>query len=80
MIFRWQFDTQTQILRSPGGYTISVKEIARSLSDQVAGRVDLHGPWSGWKIRGRVMKGPNGQMLTPEFLKKFGLSQGETAE
>jgi hypothetical protein len=70
-LFNWTFDSLRQTLTAPSGWCITVKEIATSLQDRVHCRYTLSGPWAGWKIRGRVLIGPNGQRVTPEFLKRL---------
>jgi hypothetical protein len=72
MQFQWQFDHVTQILKSPAGWTITVQQIAQQLQDITYTRYDLTGPWAGWRIRGRVLRGRvRGQeiTLTPESLR-----------
>lgn len=71
MNFKWTFDDKTQVLQSPAGWTITVREIAQQLQDKVYGRHDLTGPWTGWTIRGKVLKGPHGITLTPDFLRSL---------
>ena len=71
MNFKWTFDKQTQVLRSPAGWSITVREIAQQLQDKVYGRHDLSGPWTGWTIRGKILKGPHGIAVTPDFLRSL---------
>lgn len=68
MPFKWTFDKERQSLKSPFGWSITVKEIATWLQDRVYNRHDLTGPWHGWVVRGRYLKGPRGQIWTPEAL------------
>lgn len=68
MPFNWSFDSHNQALRAPSGWTVTVREIATWLQDRVANRHDLTGPWAGWRVRGRYLKGPRGQVWTPEAL------------
>lgn len=75
MQFKWKFDKHKQTLHSPAGWTITVREIAQQLQDKVYGRHDLSGPWTGWTIRGKVLKGPHGIAVTPDFLRSL---QGAT--
>lgn len=32
-------------------------------------RVDLTGPWQGWKVRGQTLVSPDGDRITPERLR-----------
>lgn len=32
-------------------------------------RIDLAGPWQGWRLRGRELVSPDGDRITPERLK-----------
>ncbi len=68
MRFRWQFDPVNQRLNSPFGWSVTVREIATWLQDRLHNRHDLTGPWAGWRVRGRYLKGPRGQVWTPEAL------------
>ena len=36
---------------------------------QVHHRVDLSGPWEGWRVRGRDLVSPDRQRITPERLQ-----------
>jgi len=69
MKFRWSFDAAAQTLRAPSGWTITVREIAQYLQDRVHCHYDLTGPWAGWRIRGRTLKGPHGESITPDQLR-----------
>lgn len=33
---------------------------------QVHNKIDLSGPWSGWKLRGRYLVSPSGDRLSPQ--------------
>ncbi len=69
MQFKWTFDTEAQVLHSPAGWTITVREIAQQLQDKVEGRHDLSGAWTGWRIRGKELRGPHGERITPNLLR-----------
>jgi hypothetical protein len=68
-MFNWTFNQATQQLRAPSGLTITVKEIARWIQDRAYHRYDLTGPWQGWHVCGRFLKGPDGIRLTPDELR-----------
>lgn len=72
MKFSWKFDPVAQTLHAPSGWTITVREIAQALHDRTAHRHDLTGPWAGWRIRGKILKGPRGERLTPGQLRSQG--------
>jgi hypothetical protein len=57
---------------------ITVRELAQWLQDKVHGRVDLHGRWEGWKIRGALLTGPRGRQITPERLRALLTEPKET--
>ena len=67
--FQWKFSASKQLLTAPSGHSITVREIATWLQDRVHTRYDLTGPWAGWRIRGKVLKGPRGQSFTPDSLR-----------
>lgn len=68
MKFTWKFDAGQQTLHAPSGWSITVREIAQELQDRLNCRYDLSGPWAGWRIRGKLLKGPSGEILTPDLL------------
>ena len=67
--FQWRFDDVNQVLHSPGGFSITVREIAVSLQDRVYNRHDLSGTWSGWRVRGDHLIGPGGRRVTARGLR-----------
>jgi hypothetical protein len=71
----WHFDPSRQILHTPSGRSITVREIAQLLADRRDCRYDFHGEWSGWKMRRQFLipphTGPNGPKLRPETAKLF---------
>lgn len=69
MKFKWRFDHKSQTLITEAGHPITVKEIARWLQDTVETHHDLKGPWTGWRIRGKTLRGPGGQTYTADSLK-----------
>ncbi|MFA5976595.1 MAG: hypothetical protein WC859_10595 [Elusimicrobiota bacterium] len=71
-MYAWTFDSKRQTLKAPSGWTITVREIAQELQDRTHCRVNLEGPWAGWKIRGKTMTTPQGHKWTPDSLRKFG--------
>lgn len=72
MSYHWTFDAGKQVLSSPFGYTITVKEIATQLQDKVANSHDFGGAWSGWKMRQGVLIGPRGQRFVPSNIRALG--------
>ena len=76
MKFSWKFDPVRQELRAPSGWKITVREIAQALQDKVACRYDLTGPWTGWRIRGKVLTGPRGERITPDQLRLAASADG----
>lgn len=66
----WTYDDERQVIRSPAGYTITLREIAQRLQDDLACRYDFAGPWTGWKMRGNRLippqSGRSGPVLKPE--------------
>ena len=69
MQFKWTFDNVRQELHSPGGTTLTVRVIAQWVQDRIVNRIDLTGPWAGWRLRGQYLKGPNGQCITAQNLR-----------
>jgi hypothetical protein len=69
MQFKWTFDSVRQELHSPGGTTLTVRVIAQWVQDRIVNRIDLTGPWAGWRLRGQYLKGPNGQCITAQNLR-----------
>ena len=57
----WQYDNDKQEFLTPSGRRISLREIAGTLHDLAECRIDLQGPWSGWRIRGNELIPPSGQ-------------------
>jgi hypothetical protein len=76
-MYKWTFDEKRQTLKAPSGWTITVREIAQRLQDDVHCRVNLQGDWKGWKVRGRTLSAPQGQKWTPETLKRFAVGTTE---
>jgi len=62
---KWLYNEERQEFVTPSGRTISLHEIARLLDDYAHCRIDLAGPWSGWKIRGQRLVPPGGSMRGP---------------
>ncbi|GAA0708522.1 hypothetical protein ISN75_10650 [Dyella marensis] len=62
---KWLWNEERQEFVTPSGRTISLHEIARLLDDYAQCRVDLAGPWLGWKIRGQRLIPPGGSMRGP---------------
>lgn len=75
-MYRWKFDGARQELRAPSGWTITVREIAQALQDRINCRLDLPGPWAGWRIRGNLLKGPHGERVSVHQLR----GQSESAD
>jgi len=50
--------------------TPSYEEALRFMADaQLYQRIDLTGPWQGWRIRGRCLVSPDGDRISPERLR-----------
>ena len=71
----WRYDDDKQEFLTPCGRRISLHEIAGMLHDLAECRVDLQGPWAGWRIRGAALIPPRGSIrgahLKPHNLAAF---------
>jgi hypothetical protein len=54
----WRLDGDALLM--PNGQRITLKHILQWRADQVEGRHDLSGQWSGWRIRQQWLIAPGG--------------------
>lgn len=71
----WTYDDDKQQFTTPTGRLITLHEIAGLIQDRAECRVDLEGPWAGWRIRGPALIPPRGSIkgvhLKPHNLAAF---------
>lgn len=69
----WIYDDSRQEFQTPSGRVITLWEIARLLDDYLHCKIDLQGPWTGWKLRGAALipprTGNTGPRLKPDSAK-----------
>lgn len=68
----WQYDDQRQEFTTPAG-VVTLHELAALRYGLATAHVDLAGPWTGWRIRGALLKSPRGVGITarPEIAAQF---------
>jgi hypothetical protein len=54
----WHYDDEIQQFTTPSGRTITLREIAALLQNQLECWHDFHGPWTGWRMRGNRLIPP----------------------
>jgi hypothetical protein len=68
----WVYDDARQEFKTPSGRVISLEEIAQAVCDFQLCRVNLSGPWNGWKIRGDRLTPPGTKAaLKPGTTQQF---------
>lgn len=69
----WRYDDQRQEFITPAG-VVTLHELAGLRYGLATSHVDLAGPWTGWRIRGALLKAPRGTEMTvrPEIAAQFG--------
>lgn len=79
----WRYDDQRQEFTTPAG-VVTLHELAALRYGLATAHVDLAGPWTGWRIRGALLKSPRGVAITmrPEIAAQFGrwIQEVETRE
>lgn len=79
----WRYDEERQEFTTPTG-VVSLHELAALRYGIATSHVDLHGPWTGWRIRGALLKGPNGvsMRVRPETAAQFArwIRENESAQ
>lgn len=68
----WRYDDQRQEFTTPAG-VVTLHELAALRYGLATAHVDLAGPWTGWRIRGALLKSPRGVGITvrPEIAAQF---------
>lgn len=68
----WSYDDQRQEFTTPAG-KVTLHELAALRYGLATSRIDLAGPWAGWRLRGAVLKSPQGAAITvrPEIAAQF---------
>ena len=69
----WRYDAQRQEFTTPSG-VVTLHELAALRYGVATSHIDLAGPWTGWRIRGALLKSPRGVSITmrPEIAAQFG--------
>lgn len=65
----WLYNAEREEFLTPSGRTVSLVEIAGRLYDDVTNTHDLAGSWRGWRLRGDVLKGPDGLKINARGLR-----------
>ena len=68
----WRYDDQRQEFTTPAG-VVTLHELAELRYGLATAHVDLAGPWTGWRIRGALLRSPGGVGITmrPEIAAQF---------
>jgi len=68
----WRYDEERQEFTTPTG-VVSLHELAALRYGIATSHVDLRGPWTGWRIRGALLKAPHGvtMCVRPETAAQF---------
>lgn len=77
--FPWAYDDAKQQFTTPTG-VVTLQELASLRYGVYNSKIDLHGPWNGWRISGaRLLMPHNGHGLRPETARLFSawIEQGE---
>ena len=68
----WSYDDARQEITAPWfNRKIPLVQVAQWQQDLIRCHFDLTGPWAGWRIRGKVLKGPNGERYSQSQLRKI---------
>jgi len=62
----WRYNEERQEFDTPAG-TLSLLQVAAILADYAQCRIDLAGPWTGWRIRGNRLIPPGGSVRGPNI-------------
>jgi len=62
----WIYNEERQEFVTPAG-TLSLLQVAAILADYAQCRIDLAGPWTGWRIRGNRLIPPGGSLRGPSI-------------
>lgn len=70
----WHYDDQRQEFTTDAGYRVTLHELAQLSYDVRRNRIDLVGPWQGWRLRGPRLHPPRAYgniTMKPEVLGQF---------